>query len=351
MINGVIFSIKHYYSELYKILGSRFDENLDGDYYDLLCSNPSLLDEENDAFYFNQLVLKPLKVVLSCVVEKGCILVDEASLPNEYRLTVGAMLDILKAASPKCRRMMLERIKCPSGTYSDLECGFMSIDSEALQRAAERTDLTNDFKRISFLRSVVYADVKNRQLSATSLDERFYDVMLLANGRPFDERCRLFLLSGLNGDEEPANSAFATAKFLIEDCYWNNVDCFTSEERHVINEILKSPLFMPFVTDCRKEFKKAHPQAVFAEASIIDKTYQKESEDAPVAVINGVRGLAKFIGVGVTKAQEIVNSKILEENGISYWVGRKICFNGEKLAGFLASNPGALKGKKLSKKR
>ena len=44
-----------------------------------------------------------------------------------------------------------------------------------------------------------------------------------------------------------------------------------------------------------------------------------------VNVIMGVRGLAKFVGVGVTKAQEIVNSKILEEKGISYWVGRKIC--------------------------
>lgn len=53
----------------------------------------------------------------------------------------------------------------------------------------------------------------------------------------------------------------------------------------------------------------------------------------------------------MTKAQEIVNSKILEENGISYWVGRKICFDGEKLAAFLTSNPDALKGKKLSKKR
>ena len=71
----------------------------------------------------------------------------------------------------------------------------------------------------------------------------------------------------------------------------------------------------------------------------------------PVNVIMGERGLAEFVGVGVTKAQEIVNSKILEEKGISYWVGRKICFDGEKLAAFLTSNPDALKGKKLSKKR
>jgi hypothetical protein len=122
-------------------------------------------------------------------------------------------------------------------------------------------------------------------------------------------------------------------------------------ERTLINKVLASRLFASFVGECRKEFKKDYPKAVFSEVGIVDNYSKKKTDEVPVNVIMGVRGLAKFVGVGVTKAQEIVNSKILEENGISYWVGRKICFDGEKLAAFLTSNPDALKGKKLSKKR
>ena len=174
---------------------------------------------------------------------------------------------------------------------------------------------------------------------------------MLANGRPYDENFQSVLSVCLCEEDESTSTVFAVAKRLIKECYWNNIACFTSKEQSVINELLATRLFSSFVYECRNEFKKEHSQTVFSEMVIVDKSSKKEPGDMPVNVVMGVRGLAKFVGVGVTKAQEIVNSKILEENGISYWEGRKICFDGEKLATFLTSNPDMFKGKKLSKKR
>ena len=220
MREEIISYIDRYYAELQGIVASRFDEYLDDDYYGRLCSNPAILDDESSSFYFNRLVLKPLKAVLSCVVEKGHISVDDSLLPNEYRLSVGSMTDILKASSPRCRRMMLERISCPSSAYSDLESGFMSMDADALQRAFEKVDFTNDFKRISFLRSLAFAKIQETSLSASFLDEKFCDVLLIANGRPYDEKFQNVLYTCLHSEDEFVNTVFATAKRLIKDCYW-----------------------------------------------------------------------------------------------------------------------------------
>ena len=351
MKEDALSNINQYYDRLNKIVAVRFDVyDDDRYYYDMLCSDPTLEDEVK-AFYFNHEILIPLKEVLDCVVKEGHISVDGSILTNEFRLSVGSMVDILKSISPKCRRMMLERIKCPSGAYSDLESGFMLVDADALQRATDKVDLTDDFKRISFLWTLAFSDIRDKNLSAASIDEKFFDVLLLANNRNFDEEFQDVLSASLQIEGDSADIVFTIAKRLIKDCYWDNIDCFTSKEQSIINEILASRLFASFVRECRKEFKKDHPKAVFSEEVLVDKSSKKKTNDMPVNVIMGVRGLAKFVGVGVTKAQEIVNSKILEEKGISYWVGRKICFDGEKLAAFLTSNPDALKGKKLSKKR
>ena len=347
----VLAYIKIYYAEIQEIVSCRFDVYKGDLYYRMLCSDPTMLEDEIKAFYFKNEVLLPLIAVLKCVIEKGSVLVDGTPLTNEFRLSVGSMMDILKSVSPKCRKMMLEKMNCPSGAYSDLEYGFMSMDAVALQRAADKVDFTNDFKRISFLRNLAFCDIQDKTMSAASLDEKFYDILLIANGRPFDENFQQVLSACINDDDYSFEIVFSTAKQLIKDCYWTNIDCFTRRERTLINKVLASRLFASFVSECRKEFKKDHPKDVFSEERIVDNYSKKKTDEVPVNVIRGVRGLAKFVGVGVTKAQEIVNSKILEENGISYWVGRKICFDGEKLAAFLTSNPDALKGKKLSKKR
>ena len=68
-----------------------------------------------------------------------------------------------------------------------------------------------------------------------------------------------------------------------------------------------------------------------------------QSEDE--RIVKGVRGLGKHLGCGVTKAQEILNSGILQKNGIAYPAGKGWRINREKLDKFLAENPYAFKGK------
>ena len=62
-------------------------------------------------------------------------------------------------------------------------------------------------------------------------------------------------------------------------------------------------------------------------------------------IIKGVRGLGKHLGCGVTKAQEILNSGILQKSGIAYPAGKGWRINREKLDKFLTENPYAFKGK------
>lgn len=70
-----------------------------------------------------------------------------------------------------------------------------------------------------------------------------------------------------------------------------------------------------------------------------DHSCNSLSEKRESKVIGGVRELAKYLGIGVTKAQEIVNSKVLEKEGVSYCIGRKWLFNKEKLDALVREKP------------
>ena len=65
-------------------------------------------------------------------------------------------------------------------------------------------------------------------------------------------------------------------------------------------------------------------------------------------IVKGVRGLAKFLGCGVNKAQQIMNSGVLIEAKIAYKIGKNWLMNREKLTLFLEDNPMILE--KLSTK-
>lgn len=81
---------------------------------------------------------------------------------------------------------------------------------------------------------------------------------------------------------------------------------------------------------------------------------KEEEEEAPLliqderSVITGVRGLAKAIGVGVNKAQAIVNSRILERDGIQ-WNAGNWKFDRAKLIDYLNNNPEAFSKIKCSR--
>lgn len=59
-------------------------------------------------------------------------------------------------------------------------------------------------------------------------------------------------------------------------------------------------------------------------------------------LIKGVKGLAKFLGCGITYAQAVINSKVLMQDGIQYKCGGWL-FNKSKLEKLMKENPELLK--------
>lgn len=61
-------------------------------------------------------------------------------------------------------------------------------------------------------------------------------------------------------------------------------------------------------------------------------------------LIKGVKELAKYLGIGVTKAQEILNSGLLKPNAVAYRNGKGWRINAEKLDKLLSDNPDIFRG-------
>ena len=80
---------------------------------------------------------------------------------------------------------------------------------------------------------------------------------------------------------------------------------------------------------------------------LIEKIEAEESEqsqinDEPRELIKGVSGLAKFLVCGSTKAQNIINSGILQKRVIAYRAGNRWRFNKTLLTRLLEEEPGIL---------
>ena len=70
-----------------------------------------------------------------------------------------------------------------------------------------------------------------------------------------------------------------------------------------------------------------------------ETTEQKTMDDEPRELIKGVNGLAEFLGCGSTKAQNIMNSGILQERDIAYRAGNRWRFNKTLLTRLLDEEP------------
>ena len=77
---------------------------------------------------------------------------------------------------------------------------------------------------------------------------------------------------------------------------------------------------------------------IIATNSVEEKTDKRR-------IIKGVRGLKEYLGIGLTKAQEILNSQILQQKGIAYRVGKDWRINSEKLDRLIADDPYIFSGK------
>lgn len=108
--------------------------------------------------------------------------------------------------------------------------------------------------------------------------------------------------------------------------------------------------YLCFVRNCMKtqmdflgKFKKKFPST---KSNRLDETEAQETTQTNISnqnePIKGVKGLATYLKIGVTKAQDVINSNILQDNGIAYRVGNAWNFNPQKLDELLANHPNIL---------
>lgn len=70
-----------------------------------------------------------------------------------------------------------------------------------------------------------------------------------------------------------------------------------------------------------------------------ETTNKVQEYDEPRELIKGINGLAEFLGCGNTKAQNIMNSGVLQERDIAYRAGNRWRFNKTLLARLLEEEP------------
>lgn len=88
-------------------------------------------------------------------------------------------------------------------------------------------------------------------------------------------------------------------------------------------------------------YTNAHPKKTDEQETTADNRLNTEKRDTEIedAIIKGVEGLAVFLGCGKTKAQEILNSNVLQKAGVAYRMGKGWRFNKGKLSSFMKDNP------------
>lgn len=121
------------------------------------------------------------------------------------------------------------------------------------------------------------------------------------------------------------------------------------EQSNHTNRRLKDDYdYLCFVRDCMKiqiyylnlfknKFPKFYSQEIeTAEEKVKEKEIPSTKQNEP---IKGVKGLAAYLNIGTTKAQDIINSNILQDMGVAYRVGKGWNFHPQKLEELLSNNP------------
>lgn len=96
---------------------------------------------------------------------------------------------------------------------------------------------------------------------------------------------------------------------------------------------------MYFLENFKKKFPSHKAQKLEVDKNEAAIVTNPVKQDEP---IKGVKGLAAYLKIGTTKAQGIINSKILQENGIAYRIGKAWNFNPQKLNELLSQSPTVL---------
>lgn len=97
-----------------------------------------------------------------------------------------------------------------------------------------------------------------------------------------------------------------------------------------------------------KEFLNTMYESACAEKELLEmlleefeeeKSSQVQVKDEPRELIKGINGLAEFLGCCSTKAQNIMNSGVLQERDIAYRAGNRWRFNKALLTRLLEEEP------------
>ena len=101
------------------------------------------------------------------------------------------------------------------------------------------------------------------------------------------------------------------------------------------NEVMKKLLSRMYESVCaQKEI-----QELLLEEYEAEDNEQAQKTEEPRELIKGISGLAEFLSCGTTKAQNIMNSGILQERGIAYRAGNRWRFNKTLLMRLLEEEP------------
>ena len=104
--------------------------------------------------------------------------------------------------------------------------------------------------------------------------------------------------------------------------------------------------FLCFVRNCMKiqmdfleKFKNKFPHKKSPKIENTGGEEISKDKDIKKEPIKGVKGLAEYLGIGTTKAQDILNSGILQQNDAAYRVGKSWRIHPHKLDELKRKNP------------
>ncbi len=123
----------------------------------------------------------------------------------------------------------------------------------------------------------------------------------------------------------------------------NNSDSLKSENDYLEFMMRCIGLQRFYLSKFRAYFTDSIPQAERDSDEENLTATDKEKPKAKDDIIKGVKGLAEFLGCGVTKAQDILNKNILQDNGVAHRAGKGWRFNKSGLSEFVKKNPEAFR--------
>ena len=274
-------------------------------------------DEDEQSFYFYHELYQPLLKTLAVMWGNVGIEVDPSTLPSDFRISTSEAVEILESTFPIKRELILVSISCPLSDFNHLKPGILEANEFELSQV--KTDLSDHFKRLKLAGVLCdnYAGHPYEDILTAFYRGRKHRSVPVADDASFEEM-------RTNAKEK-----------VVE--FWSRRAVYSTSEIEIIEGIIKSDIFKGFREDCAVEYNRRYGRRP-------DRP-RKSAQTLPSAVgdvLVGIEALRKYLHCGPNKAQDIVDSKILQKAGVAYRVGRTNQFDRKKLDAFLAANPTAL---------